>query len=242
MNKDLKYYGLHACLAIWNHRPEDIIRVYLDESQLQTLRPLLKWCAERRLVYRIVPPSELNRISDSVHHEGVCLLAKEPAPASFKDLPLAEKSACFLYLDGVENPHNLGSILRTSAHFGIQAILGERLPSLSPSCCRIAKGGAELVRLYPLSSPKKTLQSLKRQGFTLIGTSSRTKSSLYQFRFPARSILLVGSESTGIRPELLAQVDETVQIPGTGHVESLNVGVATALCLGEYRRQHPLLS
>ena len=238
--KEIKYYGLHACLAIWKKRPQDIIRVYLDESNVKPLRAVLKWCAEQKKAYHIVPPSDLAKVSDSIHHEGVCLLAKEPPKASDRQLSSLSGNQCLLYLDGVENPHNLGSILRTCAHFGIRYVLGEegKLPSLSPSACRIAKGGAEEVQLIALKNPLQTLKLLKGKGFSLIGTSSHKGESLYKFKFPSRSILMLGSESRGMSPALLSLAAANLQISGTGHVESLNVSVATSLCLGEYVRQH----
>ncbi len=242
--KELKYYGLHACLAIWKSRPEDIIRVYLDSSNLKTFKPLLKWCAEKKRAYHIVPSADLDKVSDSVHHEGVCILANElPFYSSEEFLATLSKRGpkiCLLYLDGVQNPHNLGSILRTCAHFGIPYLLGEqgKLPALSPSACRIAKGAAEIVRLIPLQKPIQTLHSLKQKGFSLISTSSHGGSSLYQFQFPSRAIIALGSESHGVSADFLKLAPSQLKIPGTGLIESLNVSVATSLFIGEYCRQH----
>jgi TrmH RNA methyltransferase len=237
MPKELKYYGIHACLALAKKRPEDVIRVYLDESNVKTFAPLLKWCAKARKAYHIIPPSELDKVSDSIHHEGVCILAKEPPPLSAEVLQkhLPQKT-CLLYLDGVENPHNLGSIIRTAAHFGIPFILGESL-QITPSACRIAKGGAEMVRLVSLDRPRETLAKLEAQGFTVIATSAHQGGPLYRFSFPPRSIIAIGSESTGLKSPFLKQA-RSIRIPGTGAVESLNVAVATALCIGAYRSQY----
>jgi RNA methyltransferase, TrmH family len=237
MPKEMKYYGVHACLAIAEKRPEDIIRVYLDESSLKTFSPLLKWCAKARKAYHIIPPIELDKVSDSIHHEGVCILAKERPSLSSeifqKNLP---HQACLLYLDGIENPHNLGSILRTAAHFGIPYILGETL-QLTPSACRIAKGAAEIVRLVSLNRPRETLAKLEAQGFAVIAASAHQGESLYRFAFPPRTIIAMGSESTGLKSPFLKKA-RAICIPGTGAIESLNVAVATALCIGEYRSQY----
>ena len=156
MKKEIKYYGLHACLAIWEKRPQDIIRVYLDPSNVKTFSRLLKWCAEQKKTYHIIPFGELNQVSDSVHHEGVCILARD-LPFLTDDGVIAYLNqnsyrSSLLYLDGVQNPHNLGSIMRTCAHFGVPLILGEagQIPPLTPSACRIAKGAAEIVRLASL--------------------------------------------------------------------------------------------
>lgn len=238
--KELKYYGVHACLSIWKQRPEEIIRVYVHESNVKLFSPLLKWCAQKKKAYRILPTEDLNKVSDSIHHEGVCIVAKELPPLSpesfLASLKKSQGKTCLLYLDGVQNPHNLGSILRTSAHFGIPYILGE-VPPLSPSACRIAKGAAEIVRLVPLPKPSPTLQALIKMGFTPIAASPHEGKSLYQFSFPPRTLLVFGSESFGIESAHFKSIPK-IQIPGTGLLESLNVSVAAALCIGEYARQH----
>lgn len=235
-----KYYGIHACFAIWQKRPQDVIRVYLHESNLKFFSPVLKWCAKNKKAYHVVSNDELAKISGSVHHEGVCFLAKEPKAVTYKDFisSLKEPNICLLYLDGVQNPHNIGSIIRSCAHFGIPYILGDQLPALSPSACRIAKGGAEIVKLVKLENPLKALNELKNLGFSFMGTSSHQGASLYKLALPARTLFAFGSESSGMSQAMLKFAVQNIQIPGTGEVESLNVSVATALCLGEYQRQH----
>jgi TrmH RNA methyltransferase len=241
--KEVKYYGIHACLSIAKHRPQDVIRVYLHSSNLKTFRPLLKWCAENKKAYHMVSNEELDKISSSVHHEGVCLLAKERPNLSVKEfmnqLKEIKGDICLLYLDGVQNPHNIGSILRTSAHFGIPFILGSKgsLPSLSPSACRIAKGGAEIVKLVEIEDVKAFVMNMKKQGFSLLSTSSHVSESLYSFSLPNKMILAMGSEAEGVGKQLQSLSDMLLQIPGTGDVESLNVSVATSLFLGEFYRQ-----
>jgi TrmH RNA methyltransferase len=236
--KEIKYYGIHACLALATKRPSDIIRVYVDQTNVKTFGHVLKWCADNRKAYHIIPAQELAKVSDSVHHEGVCILAKEAPPFRleelFKNMP---KKGCLLYLDGVENPNNFGSILRTAAHFGVPYVLGENLP-LTPSACRISKGGAEIVKLISLKKPLETLTALEKQGFAFISTSSHRGDSLYQFSFPPRSILAIGAESTGLQSQFLKRATHSIRIPGTSQIESLNVAVATGLCIGEYCRQH----
>lgn len=240
MRKEVKYYGIHACLAIAAKRPQDIIRVYIDEKNVKLFSSLLKGCAQNKKAYHIVPTEDLNRVSDSVHHEGICLLALERPYATIEEvLNHRSEKLSLLYLDGVENPHNLGSILRTAAHFGVPYLLGESLP-LTPSACRIAKGGAESVGLVLVKKPMETLAILQKKGFALIATSAHKGGSLYRSKLPPRAIFAIGSESTGLQKTLLQKASQIVHIPGTGAVESLNVAVATGLCMGEYARQHAL--
>ena len=238
---ELKYYGFHACLGLWKSRPEDVIRVYLEQWRVKEASNLLKWCATRGKAYHIVSAEEMAKISDSVHHEGLCILARELPTLDFPNMlqELRSGPACLIYLDGVQNPHNIGSIMRVCAHFGIPYILGEKglLPKISPSTYRIAQGGAECVRLVSLDNVKRAFQKLAQAGFVAVASSSHGGKSLYHYRFAPRTIIVMGSESEGVKTQLLESVKETLLIPGTGLVESLNVSVASGLFLGEYWRQ-----
>jgi TrmH RNA methyltransferase len=235
-----KYYGLQACLTLFQKRPEDLIRVYFEKSNLTPLKSVLKWCAEKKKAYHMISNQELEKVTGSTHHEGVCFLAQEKKPISTEFFLKNLKTHGLLYLDGVENPHNLGSIVRSASHFNFRLILGEekKMATLSPSACRVAKGGAEFVDLIHLSDPKKTLNLLKKEGYAFITTSSHKGDSLFNFSFPKKAVIVMGSESFGVSSTLQQFTTHHIKIPGTETVESLNVSVATALCLAEYFRQH----
>ncbi len=109
---------------------------------------------------------------------------------------------------------------------------------LSPSAYRIAKGGADIVPLVALKNPLKSLKRLQERGFSLVTTSSHGGTSLYQCKFQERTIIAMGSEAEGVSKQLFSAASMKIQIPGTGLVESLNVSVATSLCLGEYYRSY----
>lgn len=236
--KEAIFYGVRACLEIWKRRPSDIIKVYLTKTNLPTFSLLLKWCATKKKTYHIVQDEDLYKITDSTHHEGVCFLALEKPYLPFDKIPKDEK--CLIFLDGVSNPHNIGSIIRTCTHFGINNILGEKnkMATLSPSACRVAKGGTEHVDISYLENIKK-LEVLKKRGFVFIATDSNSLKarSLYEYTFPSQFLLLLGAEDKGLSRHLIKQADIILQIPGTHKIESLNVSVATALFLGEYWRQ-----
>lgn len=244
--QELKYYGFHACLGLWKARPDDIIRVYIEQRNVKEASPLLKWCASKNKAYHIISAEEMAKVSDSVHHEGLCVLARELSNMPFSQLVEKMKAAsgaqCLLYLDGVQNPHNIGSIMRVCAHFGVSYILGERLalPKVSPSTYRIAQGGAECVKLVPLDDVKSSFQQLHSMGFVTVASSSHGGKFLYDHQFSPRTIIVMGSESEGVKSTLLKSAKHTLMIPGSGLVESLNVSVATGLFLGEYYRQQGL--
>lgn len=241
--RELKYYGIAACRALWEQRPHDIIRVYLEEPLIPKFTPLLRWAATQRKAYHVVAADDLERLTDSIHHQGICILARERSPLEFTDLLglIREDQGrqLLVYLDGVENPHNLGAITRSCAHFGVRFILGAegRLPKLSGAACRVAEGGAEHVALVLLRQPTRQLKQLQELGFQLVATAGGRGSSLYQHQFAPRSLLILGAEGGGVSGTIIEQAQRVLRIPGSGAVESLNVSVAFAVCAGEYFRQ-----
>lgn len=240
---EIKYYGINACQRIYQCRANDIIKVYIEKSLIKRFSNLLKWCAEQKKSYHVVEKEDLNKICASMHHEGICLLTKALPENRFStfltQLAKIDKQSPLIYLDGVQNPHNLGSIVRACTHFGVPFILGEEtnLPSFSPSCARIAQGGCEVVKLLPLKSPVDNLKLLKKEGFSIVSTSSHKGVDLFKFSFKPRTILAIGGESFGISPKIEEISNTTLLIPGTGEIESLNLSQAAAIFLGEYWRQ-----
>ncbi|MBC7172064.1 MAG: rRNA methyltransferase, partial [Polyangiaceae bacterium] len=228
-----------------DRRPEDVLRFFLVEGRLDSMRSELRVLAERRVPYRVVSREELDRIAGGLHHEGVCVIARELLPMGIAELERRVQASsgplCLLYLDAVRNPHNLGAILRSAAHFGARAVLGpaEETPELGPAAARIAEGGAEHVSIVRLRDPERELARLGSLGMALVGTDSEAKSSLFDVKLPPRSILLLGAEREGLGSALRNRCDLVVRIPGTGSVQSLNVAAASAVMLAEHLRQNP---
>lgn len=238
--KELKWYGFNACMAMWKKRPYDIDRVFILKENLTLAKGLLRWCAKERKLYRIVSSEEMSRITDSHNHEGICIVGKAPKLTHIENI-LSSPSLpkVFLYLDGVQNPHNIGSIIRVCAHFGLLHILGEKktFPNISPSMFRIAEGGLECVQIVPLESPLEVLRQFCQMGYRMIATSSHKGCDLYHYAMPEKVIIVIGAEDNGVSKSLFKFSQECIQIPGSQRIESLNVSVATGLILGELWRQ-----
>ena len=242
--KERKYYGVNACLELWQQRPDDVIRVYLIERRLAEFSELLKWCAAKKKAYHIVPVEELTKVSQTNHHEGICILARAKEAESFESEVLPEllrtpPPQTLLFLDGVENPHNLGSIMRVAAHFDVSCIFGGKgkLPALSGAAARVSAGASEKVRLAESESPLATLRRLKDEGFALLGSSSHEGTPVFKHSFSQKCILLIGAEGDGLAPEIAKLANTMLTIPGSGAIESLNVATATAVLLAERWRQ-----
>jgi len=174
---ELRLHGLNAVRAMFARRPQALRKLYLAEARIPQLQPLLKWCVAHRVGYRVVDDADLQKLAASAHHEGVVaeVLREEPLPLSswLRDLPAGPQ--CALWLDGVGNPHNLGAILRSAAHFGVAAIL---LPkhstlALSGAAVRVAEGGAEAVPLVRLGREDNSIAQLRSAGFGLAATVVR---------------------------------------------------------------------
>ena len=225
---ELRLYGLNAVQAVFSRRPEAIRKVYLTESRIPALKPLLAWCVKQRVGYRVVEEGDLDRLAASTHHEGVVadVLKVEPLPMSdwLRTLPEGKPVAA-LWLDGVGNPHNFGAILRSAAHFGVAGIL---LP---------AEGGAEQVPLVRMGQADNAAAQLRNAGFSLAATVVRGGSDLFAAKLPPRLVYVMGAEGEGMDARLAEACDLRLSIPGSGAVESLNVAAATAVFLAQWAQR-----
>jgi TrmH RNA methyltransferase len=237
---ELRIHGLNAVRAVFEHRPQAIRKLYLAEARIPQLQPLLKWCVASRVGYRVVDPADLQKLAASAHHEGVVadVLREEPASltAWLRDLPAGP--SCLLWLDGVGNPHNLGAILRSAAHFGVNAVLIPKHStlSLSGAAARVAEGGAEAVPFVRLGREDNAIAQLRGAGFGLAATVVRGGTDLFSAKLPQRLVYVLGAEGEGMNAELAKACDMRLSIPGSGAVESLNVAAATAVLLAAWAR------
>lgn len=237
-DEEVRLYGLNAVLAVFARRPQALRKLYLAEARIPPLRAVLKWCVAQRIGYRVVAEDDLQKLAGSTHHEGVVadVLQEAPLPLSrwLRDLPAGPQ--CALWLDGVGNPHNLGAILRSAAHFGVAAIL---LPkhstlALSGAAARVAEGGAEAVPLVRLGREDNSIAQLHGAGFRLAATVVRGGDDVFRTPLPPRLVYVLGAEGPGLSPTLAAACDLRLSIPGSGAVESLNVAAATAVLLAQW--------
>jgi len=236
-----RMYGLNACLALFAKRPQALRKVWLLESRIPALKAVVAYCVKQRLGYTVVEAVDLEKLSGSAHHEGVvfaAMPAEEVALSAWlHDLEPGPQLA--IWLDGVGNPHNLGAILRSAAHFGVAGVLlsGDSSLALSGAAARVAEGGAESLPLVRLGRSDEAIAQLSAAGFTVAATVVRGGQSLYATQLPERLVLLMGAEQSGVAMELAQASALKLLIPGCGAVESLNVASATSVLLSEWARQ-----
>ncbi len=236
--RELRLHGFNAVQAAFARRPEALRKLYLSEARVPELKAMLKWCAAHRIGYRVVAEDDLRKLAASTHHEGVVADMLREVPLSLADwlAGLPDGPACALWLDGVGNPHNLGAILRSAAHFGVAAVLvpahGEL--QLSGAAARVAEGGAEAVPWVRMGDAASDIDMLHRAGFVLAATLVEGGSDLFAAELPGRLVYVMGAEQGGMDRDFAQRCDLQVSIPGSGAVESLNVASATAVLLAAW--------
>ena len=239
---EIYYHGRNACEAIYKQRSQDIIRVYVKRELAAEFKDLLNFCSSQRLAFHLVGDGDLERLTDTKHHDGICILAREKRFTNEKDLMrgIGGGRTLVMYLDGVGNPHNLGAILRTASHFGVKYVAGadEELPRISPAANRTSEGGAEHVELVRVEEAETFLDRLQSSGFQVYAFENSPKAiSLFDITLNEKACFVMGAEVTGLSNVVKSSADVLVKIPGTGNVESLNVSVAAALAMAEFTRQ-----
>ncbi len=239
--KEAKLYGLNAAIAFAKKRPHEIIKAFYTKQNSKHFADLQKFLSKAKKVYRVVEDIDLEKLSQSKHHEGVCFVVTQPKPKTLLDWIRDEKKnkiSVIIALENVANPHNIGAILRIAAHFGVSAVASKDARSLSSGAAmRTAEGGAEVITNVAIDDIKASMSLLKKNGYKIITTSSHQGTSLYQYNFPNKAVLLFGEEGDGLSKDAFMVQDDRIMIPGTNNVESLNVSTAIAVILSEYWKQ-----
>lgn len=238
---EMKIFGVNACRAFFEHRQDQIVRAYFAEDVAYRFGYIMKACAKARKAYRIVDTYELDKISETRNHQGICFLVKKIDPFTIKeylDASIDLETDCLVALERLGNPHNVGSILRTCAHFGVEGLLvGDAVVAQNGASLRSAEGGAEFVQFVHGGRLSEALPIFKAAGYTVVATSSHQGENLYKTELPDKILLMMGPESSGLSGFLIEDADVIIRIPGSDNVESLNVATATGILLGEYWRQ-----
>ncbi len=150
-----------------------------------------------------------------------------------------KRGKLLLALDCVQDPHNLGACLRTADAAGVGAVIAprKRAAPMTDTVRHVARGAAEKIPFIRVTNLAQTLNKLKDAGFWIIGTSDKGKKSIYEATFTEPTVLVMGSEESGMRRLTTDTCDEVLRIPMRGHVNCLNISVATGVCLFEIQRQ-----
>jgi 23S rRNA (guanosine2251-2'-O)-methyltransferase len=225
-------------------KPDTIREIYVDaerkDSRAKDLRELAK-----RLNIRViaVDMKRLDGMSGGVRHQGVVAQAEEiDMPKFIEDvLEGLDEPPLLLILDGVQDPHNLGACLRVADGAGAHAVIApkDRSVGLTTAAIKVASGAAESVPYIVVTNLARTMRDLKDRNVWLVGTDDTATDSIYKAKLDGAIGLVMGAEGEGLRRLTRDSCDLLVSIPMRGAVSSLNVSVASGICLYEARRRRP---
>ena len=236
-------FGLHALEAALKYQPDDIQEVWLDshrrDKRIQAIMTLAKKAGIR---IQSVNRDYLDDRFPDQRHQGAAARVRAGKPGTERDLDqiLNDESQPFLLiLDGVQDPHNLGACLRSADAAGVHAVITpkDRAVGLTATVRKVASGAAQRVPLIQVTNLARTLRDLQEAGVWLVGLAGESEQDLYDCDLKGPIAVIMGAEGEGMRRLTREHCDFLVKIPMSGTVESLNVSVATGICLFEVVRQ-----
>lgn len=247
-NSDDFVYGRHAGIDfLKTQEAEKINKVFLAEGvQEDFANEVYRYAKPKNLIVQRVPKSKLDRMVNGENHQGLVLTV---ASFEYADLDQLldkldgqDEAPFLLMLDNIEDPHNLGSILRSSDATGVSGVIipKRRASGLTSVVAKTSTGAIDHVPVARVNNLVQTCQTLKDRGYWIFGTAMEGE-DYRRWDAKGKTVLVIGNEGKGISPLLLKQMDQTLTIPMIGHVQSLNASVATGVLLYQaFNSRHPL--
>lgn len=227
--------------ALRAHRPLEKV-IIAKGAGGPRLQEIIELCREASIPVRFEPREALDRASKGVAHQGVIAFGAAQDYVGLDDIP--EDARLVVVLDGVEDPHNLGAIIRTAHAAGAAAVVvpERRAAPLTETVARAAAGALEYLPIARVTNTTQSLDKLKSRGFWIYGLDERGKEQYDEVDFATPTAILLGGEGKGLHQGVQKHCDALVRIPMAGAVSSLNVSVAAGVVLFEWRRRAASLS
>ncbi|MDP2196670.1 MAG: 23S rRNA (guanosine(2251)-2'-O)-methyltransferase RlmB [Rhodocyclaceae bacterium] len=235
-------HGFHAVTAKLRQDAAGVREIHLAAGRQDSrARDLVKLAGERGVRIVSVDPARLDAMAKGASHQGVVAsVAAQQRYVTLDDVldNLAEP-ALLLVLDGVTDPHNLGACLRVADAAGAHAVVApkDRACGLNATAIKVASGAADTVPYIVVTNLARSLREIKERGIWTIGAAGEASKDLYAIEQKGALAWVLGAEGEGLRRLTRDTCDELAKIPMYGSVESLNVSVASGICLFEARRQ-----
>ncbi|NIH15688.1 23S rRNA (guanosine(2251)-2'-O)-methyltransferase RlmB [Serratia symbiotica] len=236
-------YGIHAVKALLERDPQRFLEVFILKERCDCrLQPLITELEATGLAVQVASRQWLDEKVEGAVHQGIIARVREGRKPQENDLPALLESVYtpfLLVLDGVIDPHNLGACLRSADAAGVHAVIvpRDRSAQLNATAKKVACGAAENVPLIRVTNLVRTLRLLQEMNVWVVGTAGEADHTLYQSKMTGQMALVMGAEGEGMRRLTREHCDELISIPMAGIVSSLNVSVATGICLFEAVRQ-----
>ena len=238
-------FGFHAVLSRLRQHAASVQEILIDRDRIDArMKDLLSMADGAGVRHMQVERSRLDGLAGvNGRHQGVIARVID-TPIPYKDIHDILESELkeppfFLILDGVEDPHNLGACLRVADAMGVHAVIApkDRAAGLSATVRKVASGAAETIPFIAVTNLARTMRELQEAGVMLIGAAAEADQDLFSMELSGAVALVLGAEGSGLRRLTAETCDALVSIPMFGSVESLNVSVASGICLYEARRQ-----
>lgn len=241
-------FGFHAVLSRLRQHGASIQEILIDKDRVDArMKDLLHMAEQANVRIMQVERARLDGMAGgNARHQGVIARVVD-TPIPYKDIHDILESDLkeppfFLVLDGVEDPHNLGACLRVADAMGVHAVIApkDRAAGLNATVRKVACGAAETVPFIAVTNLARTLRELQEAGVFIVGTAAEANTDLPSTDLSGPLAFVLGAEGTGLRRLTQETCDSLISIPMFGSVESLNVSVASGICLYEARRQRSL--
>lgn len=239
-------YGIHAVKAVLAKDPARFIEAYvLKGRQDDRLMPLLNELNQFGVSIQQMGRKVLDDKASGANHQGIIAKVKPMKQLNENDLDdilRQHESPLLLVLDGVTDPHNLGACLRNADAAGVAAVIvpKDKSAPLTATVSKVACGAAETVPLIRVTNLARTMRALQDQGVWFVGTAGEATHDIYQAKLSGALAIVMGAEGDGMRRLTRETCDDLIKIPMAGSVSSLNVSVASGICLFEAVRQRSL--
>lgn len=236
-------YGIHAVTTLLQRSPEQVVEIWVQKGRQDARMQALLDLAEAHGLSVMEADKGLMNQKAEGNHQGIIALRKAMPGRSEKHLPDLldgiDGNAFVLILDGVTDPHNLGAVLRTADAAGVHIVIApkDRSAPLNSTVSKVACGAAEAVPYIQVTNLARTMKDLQERGIWIVGTAGEAEQSVYQQSMTGPLALVMGAEGQGMRRLTRENCDYLINIPMAGEVSSLNVSVATGVCLFEAVRQ-----
>ncbi|MGC9361054.1 MAG: 23S rRNA (guanosine(2251)-2'-O)-methyltransferase RlmB [Anaerolineae bacterium] len=232
--------GPHAVRAALRAGRRRVHRVYVGHhrSPRPEIQEIGALCRQLGIPIESTSPTRLGHLAGGMPHQGIAAQVGPyplvPIEAVLEVARIREKLPLLLALDGVQDPHNLGAILRTADAVGVHGVIlpADRVASVTPTVSRVSAGAAEYLRVSQCVNLVRTLRQMKDEGLWIVGVEQHPDAqNLWHIAFDMPTVLVLGSEGGGMRRLTVETCDILASIPMAGHVSSLNVSVAASLAL-----------
>ena len=236
-------YGIHAVKAVLEKEPERFVEAFvLKGRQDDRLMPIINQLQTCGVSIQQMARKTLDDKARGANHQGIMAKVKPAKQLNEHDLDdiIAKQDApLLLVLDGVTDPHNLGACLRNADAAGVAAVIvpKDKSANINATVSKVACGAAETVPLVRVTNLARTMRTLQEQGIWFVGTAGEAKHDIYQAKLTGPLAIVMGAEGDGMRRLTRETCDDLIKIPMAGSVSSLNVSVASGVCLFEAVRQ-----